>query len=153
MMNTGTARYKKSQITSSSSKKTVLLLYDGAINFLRSAINEVSENGNIPEKTRLIERAVNVIDYLQSCLNKENGGEIAQNLDSLYEYMLVRLTEANLRNDEGKINEVIRLLVTIREGWAAICSNNKKVQEAPIGNYVNSPDGHSYRTREISVKI
>ena len=117
------SQYKESQVSSASPEETVLMLYDGAINFLKSAIRELNENNNVAEKAVLIEKAVKIIEYLQSCLDKEKGGEISDNLERLYEYAAVRLTMANLKNDVAKLEEVIELLSTIRDGWKDICKN------------------------------
>lgn len=125
MYNASISRYKESQITSSSPEETVLLLYDGAIRFLRLAIQEITANNNIPEKAILIEKIVKILDYLQSCLDTDKGGNIAENLHKLYDYMLITLTQANLRNDTEKMNEVLNLLLTVREGWNEVCNKNR----------------------------
>ncbi len=154
MTNASAAQYRDSEITSASPRETVLSLYDGAIDFLKTAIIEMSEKGDIPEKARLIERAVNILDYLQSCLDKESGGEIAGNLDGLYEHMMIGLTEANLGNDKGKVEEVVRLLQTIREGWAGICqgSGAARGNGSPFDADVGIPEA-SYPTRKIEVQV
>ncbi len=116
--------YRESQVTSATPEETVLMLYDGAIRFLSTAIKEVEENNNIVEKSILLEKTVKIIDYLQSCLDSEKGEVIAKNLDSLYDYMVIELTKANLRNDTKKMEEVLGLLLTIRDGWNGICNKN-----------------------------
>ncbi len=105
------------------------MLYDGAIRFLKEAVAELA-NGNIPAKVQLLDKVEKIIDYLESCLDREHGGEIASNLEKLYDYMLVRLTEANLYNDRVKLEEVGRLLGTVREGWAAVCEGARKERES-----------------------
>jgi flagellar secretion chaperone FliS len=118
-------QYREMHLVSSSPGETVLMLYDGAIRFLREAAREIGEK-NIPAKIRLLQKVERIIDYLQSCLDNEKGGEIARNLDRLYDYMLVKLTEANLHNDLDRIEEIAELLGTIRQGWATICDGTKK---------------------------
>lgn len=117
----GIASYRQNQILSSTPAQTVLMLYEGAIRFLREAIRELVEERNIGEKAKRIEKAVNIIDYLKSCLDKDNGGEVADNFYRIYEYMLIALTEANLNNDKNKIEEVVKLLLPLAEAWAEIC--------------------------------
>ena len=160
MLNTSLSRYRESQITSTSPEKTVLLLYEGAIGFLKSAITEVEEHGNIPEKAIFMEKTVKILDYLQSCLNEEKGGDIARNLNKLYDYMSIRLTEANLRNDTAKMKEVLGLLHTIRDGWNGICDKNyaegDKIQQA--ANKMNDSSGSDraaeHRTeRKVGMKV
>jgi len=116
-------QYREMHVASERPEDVVLKLYDGAIGFLRNAREELVEKSNVPEKARLIEKTTKILDYLQSCLDMERGGEIAENLNRLYDYMLVRLTQANAENSGSKIDEVIRLLGTIREGWKEICKS------------------------------
>ncbi len=126
--NNARQQYTEAHLVSSSPEETVLMLYDGAVRFLREAMVEITVQ-NITAKVRLLEKVEKIIDYLRSCLDKENGGEIAENLHRLYDYMLQRLTEANLYNDITKLEEIVGLLGTVREGWARICSAPGESQE------------------------
>jgi flagellar secretion chaperone FliS len=71
-------------------------------------------------KGQEIGRAIGIIDGLRTALNTADGGSIAENLESLYDYMMRRLLEANVNDDERRVDEVIELLQEIRSGWAAI---------------------------------
>ncbi|MCL5062006.1 MAG: flagellar export chaperone FliS [Nitrospirae bacterium] len=136
-------QYKDNQIASSTPLETVLMLYDGAVKFLREAIGAL-EKGDIPEKARLIIKAMNIIEYLQTCLDKEKGGEIAINLDRIYDYMMLQLTHANLKNDTKKIEEVLNLLLPLRDAWSQIIANEKNGQysegsQQPVINGQKTP--------------
>ena len=124
-------QYREMHVASERPEDVVLKLYDGAIGFLRSAREELVERSNVPEKARLIEKTTKILDYLQSCLDMERGGEIAENLNRLYDYMLVRLTQANAENSGPKIEEVMRLFGTIREGWKEICKSTGTRETLP----------------------
>jgi flagellar protein FliS len=126
MPNSTISQYRGNQIAAATPEKTVLMLYDGAIRFLRSAIKEIEENNNIPEKAMLLEKTVKIVDYLHSCLDKEKGGEISKNLDTLYQHMSIKLTKANLKNDTKLMEDVLGLLLTVREGWNEICDKKSK---------------------------
>ena len=152
MLNSSILQYRDNQISSASPEKTVLMLYDGAIGFLRSAIKEVDENRNIPEKARLLEKTVKIIDYLQSCLDRDKGKEISRNLDDLYKYMSIRLTKANLKNDTTLMKEVLDLLLTIRDGWNDMCNNHNKENLAAVSASC-SDNGMAGSTAETSTKI
>ncbi len=78
------------------------------------------EHGNIPARTHNINRAVEMISYLRSCLNKSEGGELANNLEQLYTYMMRRLFEANRFQDKVALQEVYGLMATVKEGWDGI---------------------------------
>ena len=159
MPNTSLSQYRQSQIASNTPEKTVLMLYDGAIRFLKNAIRAIDENNDIVEKANLIEKTVKIIEYLQSCLDSEKGGEIADNLNKLYDYMSIKLTEANLKNDTAKMEEALNLLQTIREGWQGICNkgNGEDMQpsaygETPVKSGIEaSPESHKDRKLEIKV--
>jgi flagellar protein FliS len=124
------------------------MLYDGAIRFLKEAVSEIGQH-NITAKVRLLEKVEKIIEYLVSCLDMEKGGEIAKNLQSLYSYMLVRLTEANLYNDVAKLEEIAKLLGTVREGWAGICDSARKSEAART----SKPASDSEAPKNITVRI
>jgi flagellar protein FliS len=96
------------------------MLYDGALVALLSAKTNIAAN-NIAAKGTAISKAITIIDNgLRASLDKTAGGEIAANLDALYDYMSRRLLHANLKNDVPAIEEVHRLLSDLREAWVAI---------------------------------
>ena len=74
-------------------------------------------NKDIIGKGENISKAIAIVGGLQSSLNSESGGEIAQNLSNLYDYMCRRLVVANSRNDESILDEVAGLIMEIKMGW------------------------------------
>jgi flagellar protein FliS len=94
----------------------VARLMQGALDRIATARGHMQRGEQAP-KGEALGRAVRMIDGLRSCLDHEQGGEIAANLAALYEYMTRRLTEANLRNDQRPLDEVADLLDEIRGGW------------------------------------
>jgi flagellar protein FliS len=107
-------------IASASPHKLIVMLYDGALVALLSAKTNLAAN-NIAAKGTAISKAITIIDNgLRASLDKAAGGEIAANLDALYDYMSRRLLHANLKNDVPAIEEVHRLLGDLREAWVAI---------------------------------
>ncbi|BET97125.1 flagellar export chaperone FliS [Xenorhabdus taiwanensis] len=110
----------ESEIMNASPYQLIQILFNGALSALRRAII-LMQQGNIPEKGLAISKAINIIDNgLKEGLDFEKGGEIAQNLFALYDYMGRRLLHANLRNDEKAITEVIDLLTEISDSWRQI---------------------------------
>lgn len=107
-------------IDSASPHKLIVMLYDGALATLLNAKLNMKA-GNIAIKGQAISKAISIIDNgLRASLDKKAGGEIAGNLDALYDYMSRRLLQANLKNDVGIIEEVHRLLADLRGAWVAI---------------------------------
>jgi flagellar protein FliS len=119
-------------ISSASPHKLIVMLYDGALVAVLSAQMHMN-SGNIPEKGKSISKAIQIIDNgLRASLDKEAGGQIAEGLDALYEYMSARLLAANIRNDLGMLEEVQRLLTDLRETWNAIGSTPAAIPGADL---------------------
>jgi flagellar protein FliS len=107
-------------VVAASPHKLVVMLFDGALVALATALHQM-KTGNIPGKGQSISKAIAIIDSgLRASLNKEAGGEIAGNLDALYQYMSNRLMTANLQNQPQMIEEVQRLLQDLKGAWEAI---------------------------------
>lgn len=115
-------QYQAQAVLSASPGQLVLMLYDGALRFLRQAIDGFAphhdEIRRISQVHTALSKAGAIIAELQSNLNLQAGGEYAANLDRLYDYYQRRLYEANLRKDVTAIEEVQRLLTELRDGWA-----------------------------------
>lgn len=109
----------ETEIAGASPHRLVEMLMDGALARIARAQVHL-ERGEIAEKGRAVGLAIQIIDGLRASLDMERGGEIAANLDRLYDYMLRRLLEANLANSAEMLAEVTGLLQQIRSGWVGI---------------------------------
>lgn len=105
--------------TSTTPLDLVIMLYDGAIEYLQRAIFFLNQN-NIEKKIYYISKTIAIIEELLSSLNMEAGGDVAKNLQSLYVYMLKELVIANARNDVEKIRHIEFLLSELRSAWKEI---------------------------------
>lgn len=115
----GLDTYKEVAITTQGRGRLVVMLYDGAIKFLKLALNEF-DTGNVEARWNYIKRALDIIDELNAVLNMEAGGEVAANLRKLYMFMIRHLDAANAKKDPQMVNEVINLLEELNQGWKAI---------------------------------
>lgn len=118
-MNAYNAIKAHADVCDASPHQLVLLLMKSAIdrmNFAKGAILRVE----IENRTKQINKTIDIIYALRNALDFEQGGEISQNLDSLYAYILIQLSKANSENDSSKLDECISLLSTIKEGWEGI---------------------------------
>lgn len=107
-------------INNASPHKLITLLFEGALNAIATAKGHMQRN-EIAEKGKAITKAIAIIDEgLKVSLDIEAGGELAQNLNDLYEYMCVRLLISNLKNDQDGLDEVAQLLSGIKEAWDSI---------------------------------
>lgn len=97
----------------------IVMLFEGALERIAIAKGAMDRN-DIQEKGHKIGRAIAIIDGLRASLDKERGGEIAENLDNLYDYMQRRLFEANVQNNPLFLDEVTDLLKEVKHAWIAI---------------------------------
>lgn len=91
-------------------------LLQGAVDRLVTARGHLVRR-EMAAKGENLTRAVGIIEGLRVALDHDRGGDIAGNLERLYDYMVRRITEANLRNDARLLDEVVELLNEIRGGW------------------------------------
>ncbi len=115
----GIGAYQENAVTTQSRGRLIVLLYEGAIKFLKLAINEL-QAGNNQGKGKYIIKAQDIINELNAVLDMEAGGEIAANLRKLYLFMNQRLSEANIKRDPQMIREVISLMEELNQSWKAI---------------------------------
>jgi flagellar secretion chaperone FliS len=119
-------------VVAASPHRLIVMLFDGAIIALQTATRQMQES-NIPAKGKSISKAIAIIDGgLRASLDKNAGGEIADNLDSLYEYMSKQLLMANLKNDPAILEEVLKLLVDLKGAWCAIDDQAETFEEPAV---------------------
>lgn len=125
--------YFATQIATTTQGQLLLLLYDGAIKFLKQARVKIEER-NYAQKGILISKAIDIINELNQSLNKEKGGRIADNLNSLYMFCALQLAKANLRMSVKMVDEVINILSSLRQAYAEIVPTHEgdARQPAPV---------------------
>ena len=107
-------------VSTASSHKLVAMLFDGFFDAVAQARGALLAGRNA-DKGRAIGRAVRIIEEgLKAGLDRQHGGELAANLNGLYGFVALRLTEANLHNDDAALLECARLLEPVRSAWLAI---------------------------------
>ncbi len=110
----------ESNVLSASPHQLIMMLFDGAQSGLRTARLHM-QNGNVAEKGKAISRVLDIVNNgLQAALDLEKGGELAERLGSLYEYIARLLVQANLHNDEQRLDEASALLDNIGSAWREI---------------------------------
>jgi flagellar protein FliS len=122
--NVATNAYAKVEVESSlhgaDPHKLIAMLFQGALLAIANARNSMLRK-DIPAKSKAITHAIRIIsEGLRDSLDKNVGGQLAYDLDALYEYMCVRLVNANLKNDVEILDEVARLLGEIKGAWDEI---------------------------------
>jgi flagellar protein FliS len=109
----------QSSVENADDHQLIQLLMQNVLTKIASAKGHM-QRGEIAPKGEQIGRAISIVEGLRANLDHEKGGDIALNLDRLYEYMGRRLLEANARNDLGILDEVYQLMQGVKQGWDEI---------------------------------
>ena len=126
-------QYQKNQIETATPEKILIMLYDGAIQYLnvvKATMNEPRNAENIQKVHNNMIGAQRIITEFMNTLDMEVGGEVAQNLYDLYNYLYNRLVEANIKKDVSMVEEVLAHIKELKETWvqAINISQKEKVQ-------------------------
>ena len=125
--------YLEQEILSAGGLRLIHLSYQAAITEIRDARRNMAA-GRIPEKCANLTKACAIVVELRNSLNREEGGDIATNLEALYGYMLSRLLDANLRKLQEPLVEVLTLLSTLDEAWKELADEEATQRESANSN-------------------
>ena len=109
-------KYKQTAVQSASKEKLLLMLYEGAIKFMKLSITSI-EQKKVADKGINIGRAYDIILELNNTLDHKVGGDISKNLEQLYMYITEQLTAANINNDVKALKNALKVTETLYEGW------------------------------------
>ena len=109
-------QYQANNINTATPEKLMILLFDGAIQFLKKAKIAIAEN-NFKERSTNIDGARKIIRELMRTIDLENGNDVSKQLFKLYNRMAMNLIKANVQRNSDKIDEVIDDLTNIRWGF------------------------------------
>lgn len=124
-------KYRQSSVQTSNPAQLVIMLYDGAIRFAKTAIAAMQQQ-DIEKVNLNLGKAQTIVSELMSTLNQDY--DISKNLYSLYEYTNYLLVEANIHRDETKAEEAVGYLSELRETWIQA----SKIAISQEGQPVNS---------------
>jgi len=109
----------QAQAVDASPHRLIQMLMEGGLTRIAQARGAM-ERQQTALKGELIGKAIAIIGGLRDGLDLQRGGELASNLDSLYQYMVSRLLDANMKNEAAPLDEVAGLLRNVKSGWDAI---------------------------------
>lgn len=135
-MNPYLKTYQRNEVETASPEKILILLYDGAIQFLNKA-KIAMQNNNIPEIHNNIIGCEEIIEEFINTVDEEKGGDFAIRIKALYQYFYNTLVMANIKKDESKIDEVLKHLIELRATWkqAIAIANSQKTPVVSTSDY------------------
>lgn len=112
----------QSGVESASATQLITILLDGALERVAKAQGHM-ERGELAEQGEVIGKVIDIVASLDSYLDHDKGGEVSKTLESLYDYIVRQLFQANLKNDVSVLEEVASLLTEVRVGWVESTKN------------------------------
>lgn len=122
--------YRRTQAEAGTPLELVVMLYDGALRFLAQAQDAMARR-DIKDRHIALDKTLAIVGHLQSTLDTERGGALADELDRLYSYMSGRLLEGAAQNDPQALAEVSKLLTNLRDAWHTISTMPPPVSGQP----------------------
>ena len=124
-------QYLLNKVETATPLMLIIMLYDEAIKMCSLAKADIGKDKQSVH-TKLL-KAQKIVTELTVSLNTEAGGEVAENLKTLYLYLHARLVEANIENNEEKIDESIKILKELREAWDVVNQESRKIMLSKTG--------------------
>jgi flagellar protein FliS len=125
MRNNNANTYQETSILTADPGRLIIMCYEKAIHHLSLAVRHY-ENKEYEAKANNLQKAIDIIAELNSCLDMKQGGDIARNLDALYRYMITQLLEADLKRNFKGFRNVIGMLKELEEAWREIIVQKPK---------------------------
>jgi len=147
------SEYKKNKIITSTGAELIVQFYDEMIKNIQLARvilikGDTLTFDEIKEKNKAISKSMNIVTGLADALDMEKGGEIAVNLGRLYEFINMRLLNANANNDPVMLDEALRVLHELREAWEGILKQENETKKKVTGNTGEKP-GERFQPKAI----
>ncbi len=133
----GYFKYQQTDVLTLSSVEIIDRLLKAMCSDIERAAGAM-ERGDMASKGERITRAIAIAGELQASLNFEDGGEIAEKLNALYDYMIRELLMANLKNDKKRLEGVKAVLMPIIEAWQQVVTHHKNHQPIERANQAES---------------
>ncbi len=136
MISYGAKQYQtvgtQSGIENASPHRLIQMLINGVLERINNARGQMQRN-EVAAKGESIGSAISIIGGLQASLNKESGGNIAENLDNLYDYISNQLMMANQSDNISLLDESTKLMLEIKTGWDGIEKEAKSLEALKAG--------------------
>ena len=114
--------YRQNEVATSSQGKLIVMMYEGALKFVALAIDGI-DNQDLSKKGLYINKTHDIINELSCALDMKKGGDVAQKLESLYQYILHQLTLANIKSDRKALESIVKVITPLMEAWKELLDN------------------------------
>lgn len=131
--NSNPGAYKANQVSTVSKSKLIILMYDGAIRFIKEARQNISV-GNVAKRGSNILKAQRIVDELNGALDRKAGGEVAISLGKVYFEITRQLTDANISGNKSVLDKALKQLTDLREAWEKVINGNNDKANRPSSN-------------------
>ena len=134
--------YQKTNVSTASQGRLVVLLYEGAIKQLTMAMSYIDENNKINPRDIgkygiCLQKVQAIITELQVSLDMEKGGDIAKNLMALYVFFNEELVQASISKDKEKLQSVWNMMNELAQSWKTIANSTANAPAAQVENALN----------------
>lgn len=124
-------KFKKTSIVTATREQILLMMYEGAIKSVKLASKAIEEK-NIAEKCKHISKAHDIVLELSNTIDKKVNPELGDRLEGLYEFCGSQLLQANMENSQPALDNVLKILTKLYEGWVAAVGEFRKQQGGEI---------------------
>ena len=125
MYGNGIDAYRQTNVVTADPRKLVVMCYEDAVKHLKTALTAYESN-DYEAKARSLAKVHDIVAFLIQSLDFTRGGDIARALDSLYNYILRRLMDGDLKRDKAAFDEVIHIFEELLSSWRNISVSNKE---------------------------
>lgn len=134
--------YKNTQIKTASREQILLMLYDGAIKYMKQARDAMNDDNNQLAHDKLLQ-AQDIVTELMASLDMDIGGDVAEDLYSLYDYVLHNLVQANIDKNPQRIVEALDVMTDLNDSWETVINDRGMTYEKAKQEYEESADNTS----------
>ena len=131
--------YRHNEVATSSQGKLIIMMYEGALKFVTLAIEGI-DSKDLSKKGTYINKTHDIINELSCALDMKKGGDVAQKLESLYQFILHQLTLANIKSDRKALESIVNVLTPLMEAWEELLAKNNNDQ---VNNGHGNPSTHT----------
>ena len=133
--------YRHNEVATSSQGKLIIMMYEGALKFVTLAIEGI-DSKDLSKKGTYINKTHDIVNELSCALDMKKGGDVAQKLESLYQFILHQLTLANIKSDRKALESIVNVLTPLMEAWKELLAKNNNDQ---MNNGHKNPSTHTHK--------